>query len=919
MTIGSALYKLLIGPLALFFEVVFALANRVLPNPGLCIIFLSLAMNFLVLPLYRRADILQAEERDREAQMKPWVDRIKRAFKGDERFMILQTYYRQNGYKQTDALKGSLSLLLEIPFFIAAYRFLSSLELLQGVSFGPIRDLGAPDALLTIAGLRVNLLPILMTAVNAVSAAVYMKGFPLKNKLQMYGMALIFLVFLYGSPAGLVFYWTLNNVFSLLKNIFYKLKKPGLVLSILSSLVGAAGLLLLLFVHPMATHRRQILMLILVLMLQLPLLAILLKRQIKPRLENKRAPDDRLFRLSGLLLTVLTGVLIPSAVIHASPAEFIDAAAYRSPLWYVLSSALLAAGTFIVWFGIFYRLSNDKGKRLFSVVMWLVAGAAIVNYMIFGTDYGNLLPTLVYSVYPTVPLKKSLINLGVLLAVCAMLFLIWRIKPAIPRVISLAAGLALLVMSAMNLTGIYRESERIRSGLESEIQTDIGFTLSRNGRNVVVIMLDRAMGCLVPYLTEENPKLLEQFAGFTYYPNTVSFGAATNVGSPALFGGYEYTPLNMNRRSDEKLVDKQNEALKVMPVLFDENGYEVTVCDPTYAGYSLIPDLSIYDDHPNIRRYITKGKYAVKSSALMAGSDLEETERLRNRNFFCYSLFRITPQLAQPSIYNRGAYNAVSSVNVAVQTRLNLVTAEGLDSGFMDSYAVLNNLPEIGSVTEGAENTFVMLSNDTTHEPTLLQEPDYEPMLRVDNRSYEAEAPQRPGSEGSTLHLDDEMIMTLYHVNMAALIQLGNWMDTLRENGVYDNTRIILVADHGWGTTGIEQGAFDSEWQEVATSFNPLLLVKDFDSRDFVIDERFMTHADVPSIALAGLIDEAVNPYTGRKIDSSAKEAGEQYLLISDWDTEINNGTAFMDGQWYSVHDDIRKDENWQKLAAQPG
>ena len=57
-------YQLLIGPLELFFEVVFSLANRVIHHPGLCIVFLSLAMNFLVLPLYRRADAMQAEKRD---------------------------------------------------------------------------------------------------------------------------------------------------------------------------------------------------------------------------------------------------------------------------------------------------------------------------------------------------------------------------------------------------------------------------------------------------------------------------------------------------------------------------------------------------------------------------------------------------------------------------------------------------------------------------------------------------------------------------------------------------------------------------------------------------------------------------------------------------------------------------------------
>ena len=196
---------MLIGPLVLLFETIYAFALRYVHDPGIAIIFLSLAMNLLVLPLYRRADKMQAEERDLEDRLRPWVTHIKKTFRGDERFMMLQTYYRQNNYRPVQALKGSLPLLLEIPFFISAYHFLSGLRLLAGEPFGPINDLALPDGLLSIAGVTINLLPILMTIINAVSTAIYMQGMPLKNKLQMYGMALIFLVLLYNSPSGLVF------------------------------------------------------------------------------------------------------------------------------------------------------------------------------------------------------------------------------------------------------------------------------------------------------------------------------------------------------------------------------------------------------------------------------------------------------------------------------------------------------------------------------------------------------------------------------------------------------------------------------------------------------------------------------------------------------------------------------------------
>ena len=226
MSILDVLYTLLIEPLRLIFEVLYMFTYNIIGDPGFSIVALSLMMNFLVLPLYMRADAMQEHERDMEARLHDGVAHIKATFKGDEKVMMLQTYYRQNNYRPTDVFKGSISLFLEIPFFISAYIFLSNLGLLRGVPFGPIPDLGSPDGMLTLGGLSINVLPFIMTGVNLVSCAIFTKQMPRKTKIQLYGMAAFFLVFLYASPAGLVFYWTLNNVFALIKTIFYKLKTP---------------------------------------------------------------------------------------------------------------------------------------------------------------------------------------------------------------------------------------------------------------------------------------------------------------------------------------------------------------------------------------------------------------------------------------------------------------------------------------------------------------------------------------------------------------------------------------------------------------------------------------------------------------------------------------------------------------------
>ena len=188
---ADILSGLILGPLELLFGAVFAAGYRFTGNPGLSILLLSAAVTLLLRPLYRRAEAVQEEERLTALRLKPGVEKIRRAFRGDERFMILQTYYRQNGYKPYYTLKGSLSLLLQIPFFLAAYRCLSGLSLLQGAAFGPVADLAKPDGLIALGGVSVNLLPLLMTLFNVLSGALYTRGRSLRSRIQLYGICIV--------------------------------------------------------------------------------------------------------------------------------------------------------------------------------------------------------------------------------------------------------------------------------------------------------------------------------------------------------------------------------------------------------------------------------------------------------------------------------------------------------------------------------------------------------------------------------------------------------------------------------------------------------------------------------------------------------------------------------------------------------
>lgn len=565
MSISDIFNSILIMPLKLFFEFIFHIAHLATGSPGLSIVVLSLIMNLLVLPLYRRADAIQEEQRLTELRLRDGIAHIRKTFRGDERMMILQTYYKQNHYRPTDVFRQSVSLLLEIPFFMAAYQFLSHLQILNGASYEFIRDLGVQDGLLVLGNLHINILPIVMTAVNLVSCVIFTKGHPLRTKIQLYAMALFFLFFLYDSPAGLVFYWTLNNIFSLVKTIFYKIRHPKRTLCVLMALAGAYmlgwGLCNTGFVY----HTRVIVTLCIGPLLILPLVVMLLDRKLHflSALQARQkkpasSSDPKLFLVCGLFLTLLIGLLIPTALVQSSPQEFVDSFAFVHPMRYVIQALCISGGLFLVWMEVFYHLSGKDKRHLFEKGAMVCSFAMLCCYMFFSSGNGILSNSLIYENGMSTPsVWQLLLNLTVILLLALVVFcaLKSRFRKYAPALM-LVMSLAVFGMGIYNTTDINHSIDEIRSQLqlsasapdegESEKASVPTFTLSKTGKNVVVIMLDRAYGPYMPYLLSEKPELKEMFSGFTWYKNTISFGAYTNFATPSLFGGYDYTPEMLN-------------------------------------------------------------------------------------------------------------------------------------------------------------------------------------------------------------------------------------------------------------------------------------------------------------------------------------------------------------------------------------
>jgi len=892
----NILYTVIIYPLVGITEFVFQVGYRIFERNGLAIIGVSLAVTFLCLPLYIVAEKWQFVELQTVKRLKPKINKIKAVFKGDEQYMILSAFYRQNHYHPLYSLRSSLSLLIQIPFFIAAYTYLSNLETLKGSSFYFIRNLGMPDGLLTIKGLSINLLPILMTLINCIAGAIYTRNLYTKDRVQIYLTAAVFLVLLYNSPSGLVLYWTMNNIFSLIKNIFTLFKKPLRALYIVMCAFALFLDIFLIFFHHGDLYKRAVMFAV---TLFIPLLPLILKWYkklldifLKP-LDTDKHGKTVLFVLALCVLCLLLGFVIPSYVINSSPQEFSYIESVDSPFHFLYQSFLQAFGLVLFWPLCIYPLFGRKIKTTFAFTALILCFGALLNTFVFSGKYGEF-TSLLNFVNP-IMLKPTyiyaLLNFLAISGACAVIVFLISIKQT--KVLNSCLIIiicSLFAISTVHSFNIKKEFDRytaIRklSGETEAKSVDPIYHLSKDGKNVIVIMLDRAVNGFVPEIFSESPELYEQFSGFTWYPNTVSFNSFTLMGVPPLFGGYEYTPDAINSRSSEPLVKKHNESLLLMPVIFSENDFTVTVNNPPWANYSWVPDLSIYAGYPDIR---VKNNMQYYSSLWLSKDNLSENFPLKNklltRNFLWFSLVKSSPVALRFAVYNNGYY---WNTDAAIHDLYLLIGC----------YAMLDLLPELTDTNSPKNNTFLLIANDLTHEPRFLQAPDYVPKKDVTDR-------------GKTKYAD----IINYPVNAAALKMLGKWLNFLKENGVYDNTRIIITSDHG---ANVDTGLFaETAFPFRVEELNPLLLIKDFgDNFPLQTDESFMTNADVPSIAFKGIVENPVNPFTGNPVNTQAKRGSLKIAVSNKWMPNAHNANTFKitPDEWYTVHTNIFDAGNWKK------
>ena len=199
-------------------------------NFGLAIIAFTILMRLILFPLAQASFKSMAKMK----KLQPDMQRLKETYPNDRQKMQqeLMALYKKEG---ANPVAGCLPILVQIPIFFSLYKVLFvTIEMYHAPFYGWIHDLSAPDplGLMTLFGIIPWEVPPILSIIDIGILPIFM-GFTmwLQQKLnpapadptQARIFALLPFIFTFvlaGFAAGLVLYWSVNNILSIAQQWF---------------------------------------------------------------------------------------------------------------------------------------------------------------------------------------------------------------------------------------------------------------------------------------------------------------------------------------------------------------------------------------------------------------------------------------------------------------------------------------------------------------------------------------------------------------------------------------------------------------------------------------------------------------------------------------------------------------------------
>ena len=187
-------------PLAYPMFAVLSWINKIIGNWGWTIIIFTILLKLVFFPLNQKAGKSMAHMK----LLAPKVEAL-RARYGDDKMKLNQAMMELYKTEKINPLGGCLPILVQMPFLIAMYWvLLGAVELRNAPWIGWLTDLSTPDPF--------YVLPVIMGASMFIQTKLNPPPpDPVQAKVMLI-MPLVFSVMFFFFPAGLVLYWTMQNI-----------------------------------------------------------------------------------------------------------------------------------------------------------------------------------------------------------------------------------------------------------------------------------------------------------------------------------------------------------------------------------------------------------------------------------------------------------------------------------------------------------------------------------------------------------------------------------------------------------------------------------------------------------------------------------------------------------------------------------
>ena len=289
--------------------------------------------------------------------------------------------------------------------------------------------------------------------------------------------------------------------------------------------------------------------------------------------------------------------------------------------------------------------------------------------------------------------------------------------------------------------------------------------------NALVVVLDGLESTVAAHIIRQSSSIARAFEGFRYYPDTAGAARTTFLSLPAIHSGAVYIP---TRTPGAYFTD----AIKRRSFMnrFAAAGFDTVLINPVE---SVCP--------ARVHVCATASELLDTAGARVTRESLQLLD---------LSLFRGSPAWLKRYIYNDGRWLTAGRMAVPIEI-----------ASVLEGNELLEHLSKRLRVDDGPP-TLKFVHSLSTHTPYVLSD---------DCRT--------------------QSIASVDHISSQAkcgLLAVVSLLNRLKEAGAYDNTSIVVMADHGIdpGIYGLgESNDSEIRWRYLAGAANPVLLMKPQGSR----------------------------------------------------------------------------------------